>query len=89
MGSACLEARLLSFARRRSPSAFIRSDAAVMGPRFKFAKHGKCGAELAEVLPGLAGVVDEIAAVETGNNGMYGDVPEEEIVINSVKVVEQ
>jgi cyclophilin family peptidyl-prolyl cis-trans isomerase len=34
-------------------------------------------------------VVDEIAAVETGNNGMYGDVPKEEIVINSVKVVEQ
>jgi len=34
-------------------------------------------------------VVDMIAAVETGNNGMYGDVPKEEIVINSVKVVEK
>jgi len=34
-------------------------------------------------------VVDQIAAVETGNNGMYGDVPKEEIVINSVKVVEK
>lgn len=34
-------------------------------------------------------VVDQIAAVETGNNGMYGDVPKEEIVITSVKVVEQ
>lgn len=30
--------------------AFIRSDAAVLGPRFKFAKHGQCGAELGETL---------------------------------------
>ncbi len=34
-------------------------------------------------------VVDKIAAVETGNNGMYGDVPKEVIVVNSVKVVEE
>jgi len=34
-------------------------------------------------------VVDEIAAVETGSRGMYGDVPQEDVVINSVKVVEQ
>src|SRR5215210_7966450 len=30
--------------------AFIRADANVLGPRFKFAKHGKCGAELSEML---------------------------------------
>ena len=34
--------------------AFIRPDAAVLGPRFKFAKHGQCGAELSEMLPHLA-----------------------------------
>jgi peptidyl-prolyl cis-trans isomerase A (cyclophilin A) len=34
-------------------------------------------------------VVDEIAGVETGNRGMYGDVPQEDVVITSVKVVEQ
>ncbi|MGH7892232.1 MAG: peptidylprolyl isomerase [Thermodesulfobacteriota bacterium] len=45
-------------------------------------------AVFAKVIDGMD-VVDEIAAVETGNNGMYGDVPKEEIVINSVKVVEQ
>src|SRR5262245_25930995 len=28
--------------------AFIRPDAAVMGPRFKFARHGQSGAELSE-----------------------------------------
>ena len=35
--------------------AFIRSDAAVLGPQFKFARHGKCGASLSEMLPHLAG----------------------------------
>src|SRR5580704_3659810 len=34
--------------------AFIRSDAGVLGPRFKFAKHGKSGVELSEMLPHLA-----------------------------------
>ena len=34
--------------------AFIRPDAAVLGPRFKFAKHGQCGASLSEMLPHLA-----------------------------------
>src|SRR5438034_2584680 len=39
--------------------AFIRPDAAVMGPRAKFVKAGKCGTELAEVLPNLAGVAGD------------------------------
>src|SRR3954471_19307057 len=39
--------------------AFIRPDAATLGPRFKFAKYGQCGAELSEALPGLAKAVDE------------------------------
>lgn len=34
-------------------------------------------------------VVDKIAAVQTGNKGMYGDVPREDVVIESVKIVEQ
>src|SRR3954451_19480632 len=37
--------------------AFIRADANVLGPRFKFARHGQCGAELSEMLPHLARVV--------------------------------
>src|SRR6185437_17182012 len=45
--------------------AFIRSDAAVLGPRFKFATHGKCGAELSEMLPHLANIVDDICLVKS------------------------
>ena len=46
--------------------AFIRPDAAVLGPRFKFARHGQCGAELSEMLPHLAKVVDDICLVKSG-----------------------
>src|SRR5690606_11504172 len=36
--------------------AFIQRDAALMASRFKFARHGQCGAELSEMLPHLATV---------------------------------
>src|SRR2546421_384556 len=45
--------------------AFIRPDAAVLGPRFKFARHGRCGAELSEMLPYLAQVVDDICILKS------------------------
>lgn len=41
-----------------------------------------------KVIDGM-NVVDSIAAVETGHKGMYGDVPKEDVVIKSVKVVNQ
>src|SRR6059058_387601 len=44
--------------------AFIRPDAALYATEFKFAKHGKCDAELSEALPHLAEVVDDIAIVK-------------------------
>src|SRR6266436_2663154 len=40
--------------------AFIRPEAGVLGPRFKFAKYGKSGAELSEMLPHLAKITDDI-----------------------------
>jgi uncharacterized protein (DUF1501 family) len=55
--------------------AFIRPDAAVMGPRFKFARHGQCGAELAEVLPGLAKVVDDICIVRSVRTDQFNHAP--------------
>src|SRR5215510_7179835 len=45
--------------------AFIRPDAAVMGPRFKFAKYGQCGAEISELLPNLTRIVDDICLVKS------------------------
>ena len=45
--------------------AFIRPDADVLGPQFKFAKHGQSGAELSEMLPHLGKVVDDICLIKS------------------------
>jgi Protein of unknown function (DUF1501) len=55
--------------------AFIRPDAAVLGPRFKFAKHGQSGAELSEMLPHLAKVADEIALVRSMKTDQFNHAP--------------
>jgi Protein of unknown function (DUF1501) len=55
--------------------AFIRADAAVLGPRFKFAKYGECGAELSEMLPHLAKVVDEITLVKSVRTDQFNHAP--------------
>ncbi|MBI5801854.1 MAG: DUF1501 domain-containing protein [Verrucomicrobia bacterium] len=55
--------------------AFIRSDAAVLGPRFKFAKHGQCVAELVETLPHHAKIVDDISIVKSMRTDQYNHAP--------------
>jgi hypothetical protein len=55
--------------------AFIQPDAAVLGPRFKFAKHGNCGAEISEVLPHLAKIVDDIAIVKSVHTDLFNHAP--------------
>jgi len=55
--------------------AFIRPDAATLGPRFKFARHGQCGAELSEMLPNLAKVVDDICIVRSCRTDQFNHAP--------------
>lgn len=55
--------------------AFIQPDAAVLGPQFKFAKHGECGAEISEVLPHLAKVVDNIAILRSVKTDLFNHSP--------------
>ncbi|HTG43396.1 MAG TPA: DUF1501 domain-containing protein [Verrucomicrobiae bacterium] len=55
--------------------AFIRPDAAVLGPRFKFARHGQSGAELSEMLPHLAEVVDDICFVKSMHTDQFNHAP--------------
>ena len=56
-------------------SAFINKDAKLLGPKFKFAKHGQCGAELSELLPHLAGVADDIAIVKSMQTDAFNHAP--------------
>jgi uncharacterized protein (DUF1501 family) len=55
--------------------AFIRPDAAVMAPRFKFAKHGQCGAEISEALPHLSKIVDDICLVKSVHTDQFNHAP--------------
>jgi uncharacterized protein (DUF1501 family) len=55
--------------------AFIRADAACLGPQFKFKKHGHCGAELSEVLPHLATVVDDICILRAVHTDQFNHAP--------------
>jgi hypothetical protein len=56
-------------------AAFINPNSKLLGPRFKFAKHGKCGAELSELLPHLATVVDDIAIVRSMHTDAFNHAP--------------
>jgi hypothetical protein len=55
--------------------AFIRPDAAALGPRFKFARHGDSGAELSEVMPQLATVADDICIVRSMHTDQFNHAP--------------
>jgi hypothetical protein len=56
-------------------AAFINPNSKLLGPKFKFARHGKCGAELSELLPGLAKVVDDIAIVKSMVTDAFNHAP--------------
>ena len=56
-------------------AAFIDPNSTLLGPKFKFAKHGKCGAELSEILPHMAEVVDEIAIVKSMVTDAFNHAP--------------
>jgi hypothetical protein len=55
--------------------AFIRRDAAALGPQFKFARHGQSGATLAETFPHLAGVADELCFVRSMHTDQFNHAP--------------
>jgi hypothetical protein len=62
--------------------AFIRPDSSLLGPRFKFQRHGQSGAELSEVLPHLAEVADDIAIVRSMYTDQFNHAPAQ-IFLNS------
>jgi hypothetical protein len=55
--------------------AFIRPDAACLGPQLKFAKYGESGAELSEALPWLAKVADDISIIKSCKTDQFNHAP--------------
>ena len=55
--------------------AFIQPDAAVLGPRFPFAKHGQSGAELSDRLPYLSKIADDLTFVKSMKTDHFNHAP--------------
>jgi hypothetical protein len=56
-------------------AAFINPNSKLLGPKFKFARHGQCGAELSELLPHTARIVDEMAIVKSVTTDAFNHAP--------------
>jgi hypothetical protein len=63
-------------------AAFINPNSALLGPKFKFARHGKCGMELSEVLPHTAKIADDLCLVRTMQTEAVNHAPAQ-IMMNS------
>jgi uncharacterized protein (DUF1501 family) len=55
--------------------AFIRPDAAVLGPQYKFNRHGQSGVEISEALPHLAKIVDDICLIKSMKTDQFNHAP--------------
>jgi hypothetical protein len=55
--------------------AFIKGTPKLLGSPHKFARHGKCGAELSNLLPQLGTVVDDIAIIRSMQTTQFNHAP--------------
>ena len=55
--------------------AFIKGDAKLLGTRRKFARHGQSGAEVSELLPGLASIADDVCIVKSMATDVFNHGP--------------
>ena len=56
-------------------AAFINPNSKLLGPKFKFARHGNCGAEISEVLPHTAKIADELTIVKSMKTDAFNHAP--------------
>ncbi|MFO0428264.1 MAG: DUF1501 domain-containing protein [Planctomyces sp.] len=63
-------------------AAFINPNSALLGSKFKYAKHGQCGMELSEVLPHTASIADEICLIRSMQTDAVNHAPGQ-ILMNS------
>src|SRR5205085_4862290 len=56
-------------------AAFINPNSKLLGPKYKFARHGQSGAELSELLPHLARVADDITIVKSMHTDAFNHAP--------------
>lgn len=63
-------------------AAFINPNSQLLGPKYEFAKYGQSGAELSELIPHTAEIVDDIAIVKSMSTDAFNHAPAQ-IMINT------
>jgi uncharacterized protein (DUF1501 family) len=56
-------------------AAFISPNSKLLGPKFRFARHGQSGQEISELMPHLARVADDIAIVKSMHTDAFNHAP--------------
>ena len=56
-------------------AAFINPNSALLGPKFKYERHGSSGMELSEVLPHTASIADEICLIRSMQTDAVNHAP--------------
>jgi len=56
-------------------AAFINPNSTLLGPKFKFEKYGQSGAEVSELLPHFAKIVDDVAIVKSMVTDAFNHAP--------------
>lgn len=56
-------------------AAFINPNSKLLGPKYKFSQHGESGAELSELLPHTAKVVDDLCIIRSMRTDAFNHAP--------------
>ncbi|TWU51383.1 DUF1501 domain-containing protein [Rubripirellula reticaptiva] len=56
-------------------AAFINPNSKLLGPKFKFAKHGQSSAEISELLPHTSSIVDDLCIVRSMKTDAFNHAP--------------
>lgn len=63
-------------------AAFINPNSALLGPKYQFARHGRCGMEMSEVLPYTARIADDLCLIRSMQTEAVNHAPAQ-IFMNS------
>jgi hypothetical protein len=56
-------------------AAFINPNSTLLGPKFKFAKHGQSGAEFSELIPHMASIADDLCIIKSMQTDAFNHAP--------------
>ena len=56
-------------------AAFINPNSTLLGPKFKFARHGQSGAAISELLPHTASIADDLCIVKSMKTDAFNHAP--------------